>query len=298
MRRSFPLAGPLDLGLTLRPLQHGRGDPVTRIERDEAWRATRTPEGPGTQHLRVVNGRVEVEAWGPGAAWLLEHAPELVGGDDDDDDDFFCHHPQVRDLHKRYPGLRICRSRSVVEIIVPTILEQKVTGAGARRSYRALMRRLGEPAPGPFDLLLPPAPKALAALPYEEMHPLGVERKRAMTVKVACSYASRLEETCTMGSGAAWTRLLALPGVGPWTTALVAWVAWGDPDAVEVGDFHVPHMVTWFLAGEPRGSDERMLELLEPYRGHRGRVIRLIEASGVRAPRYGPRMEIVDYARL
>lgn len=297
MRRSFKPIRPLDLGLTLRPLQHGRGDPVTRIENNEAWRATRTPNGPGTEYLRLVNDRVEVEAWGPGAEWLLEHAPELLG-EGDDDGGFVAAHPQVRDLHRRYPGLRICRSRSVVEIIVPTILEQKVTGAGARRSYRGLMRRLGEPAPGPFDLLLPPAPKVLAAVPYEDMHPLGVERKRAMTVKVACSYASRLEETCTMEADAAWKRLLALPGVGPWTTALVAWVAWGDPDAVEVGDFHVPHLVSWFLAGEPRGSDARMLELLAPYRGHRGRVIRLIEASGVRAPRYGPRMEGVNYARM
>ena len=297
MRRSFKTIAPLDLGLTLRPLQHGRGDPVTRIERDEAWRATRTPEGPATQHLRVLNGCIEVEAWGPGASWLLEHAPELVG-ETDDDRDFVGVHPQVRDLHRRYPGLRICRSRSVVEIIVPTILEQKVTGTGARRSYRALMRTYGEPAPGPFDLLLPPCPKVLASIPYEDMHPFGVERKRAMTVKVACSYATRLEETCTMEAEAAWKRLLALPGVGPWTTALVAWVAWGDPDAVEVGDFHVPHLVSWFLAGEPRGTDARMLELLEPYRGHRGRVIRLIEASGVRAPRYGPRMEVVDHARI
>ena len=297
MRRSFKTVAPLHLGLTLRPLQHGRGDPVTRIEGNEAWRATRTPDGPGTEYLRVANGRVEVEAWGPGAEWLLQHAPELVG-EGDDDHDFVCLHPQVRDLHRRYPGLRICRSRSVIEIIVPTILEQKVTGTGARRSYRALMRAYGEPAPGPFDLLLPPPPKVLAVIPYEDMHPLGVERKRAMTMKVACSYAARLEETCTMEAEAAWKRLLALPGVGPWTTALVAWVAWGDADAVEVGDFHVPHMVSWFLAGEPRATDDRMLELLDPYRGHRGRVIRLIEASGVRAPRYGPRMEVVDHARI
>jgi len=297
VRRSFPVTRPLHLGLTLRPLQHGRGDPVTRIDRDEAWRATRTPEGPATQHLRVMNGSMEVEAWGPGAAWLLEHAADLVG-ENDDDRDFVASQPRVRDLRKRYPGLRICRSRAVVEAIVPTIMEQKVTGAGARRSYRALMRTYGEPAPGPFDLLLPPSPRLLAALPYEDMHPFGVERKRASTVKVACSYARRLEETCTMPPDAAWKRLLALPGVGPWTTALVAWVAWGDPDAVEVGDFHVPHLVSWFLAGEPRGSDERMLELLAPYRGHRGRVIRLIEASGVRAPRYGPRMEVVSYTRI
>jgi hypothetical protein len=38
-----------------------------------------------------------------------------------------------------------------------------------------------------------------------------------------------------------------------------------------------------------------MLELLEPWRGHRQRVMRLIGASGVRTPRFGPRMTIQDH---
>ena len=60
---------------------------------------------------------------------------------------------------------------------------------------------------------------------------------------------------------------------------------------MSVGDFHLPNLVAWLLAGEPRGTDERMLELLAPYEGHRGRVQRLLEASGTHAPRYGPRTE-------
>jgi hypothetical protein len=57
-----------------------------------------------------------------------------------------------------------------------------------------------------------------------------------------------------------------------------------------VGDFHLRNMVAFALAGEARGTDERMVELLEPYRGQRGRVTRLLELGGARAPRYGPRM--------
>jgi 3-methyladenine DNA glycosylase/8-oxoguanine DNA glycosylase len=83
---------------------------------------------------------------------------------------------------------------------------------------------------------------------------------------------------------------MALPGIGPWTAAEVGRAAFGDPDAVSVGDFHLPNLVCWALAGEPRGDDSRMLELLEPYRGQRGRVVRLLEASGLRSPRYGPPM--------
>ncbi len=297
MRRSFKLEARLDLGLTLRPFARGRGDPTMHLERDEAWRATRTPAGPATEHLRVRAGAVEVEAWGPGAKWLLERAPALVGMHDDPSG-FSPRHPALRDLHRMHAGLRIGRSDAVIESIVPTILEQKVTGTGARRSFRALVLRYGEPAPGPFQLRLCPEPKLLAALPYQDFHPLGVERKRAGAIKVACSYASRLEETVGLAQSEAWRRLLALPGIGPWTAALVAGAAWGDPDAVEVGDLHVPHSVCWFLAREQRGSDARMLELLEPYRGQRGRVIRLIGASGVRAPRYGPRAEVVSYARI
>ena len=66
--------------------------------------------------------------------------------------------------------------------------------------------------------------------------------------------------------------------------------AFGDPDVVSVGDVHLPSTVSWALAGEPRATDERMLELLEPFRGQRGRVVRWIESAGIQAPRFGPRM--------
>lgn len=296
MKRSFK-CHPLDLSLTLRPLQHGRHDPTLRLGRGEAWRATRTPEGPATQQIRVVGATVDVEAWGPGARWALEHAPELVGCSDDTST-FEPRNPALRELHRTHRGLRIPRSLAVMEVLIPTILEQKVTGAGARRSYRALIRAFGEPAPGPFPLSLLPESKTLASLPYEDFHPFGIERRRAMTLKIACSYSQRLEQASALPLAEGRKRLLALPGVGPWSAALVAGAAWGDPDAVEVGDFHVPHMVSWFLAGEPRGSDERMLQLLAPFAGHRGRVIRLIEAAGMRAPRYGPRLEIADISRI
>lgn len=297
MKRTIRLPHPVDVKLTLRPLQHGSADPTTRVHRNEAWRATRTPEGPGTEHVRVAGGEATIEAWGPGAEWLLEHAPDLLGLHDDPAG-FAPIHAGLRHLHRRHPGLRIGRSRAVVETLVPTILEQKVTGTAARRSFKAIVRAYGDPAPGPCGLLLQPEPKVLATLGYHELHPLGVERKRAATIKLACSYARRLEETADMEPPAARRRLLALGGIGEWTTALVAGTAWGDSDAVEVGDFHIPNLISWYLAGEPRGTDERMLELLAPYSGNRARVIRLIEYSGARAPRYGPRASIADHSRI
>ena len=238
-----------------------------------------------------------MEAWGPGADWALEAAPALVGALDDDAG-FEPLHPVVEDLHRRLRGLRICRSQAVTEAVVPTILEQKVIGVQAHRSYAAVVRRFGEEAPGPGGLLLPPLPHVLATVPYHSFHRLGVERKRADTIRRACSYARRLEETVGMAPAEARSRLTALPGLGPWSAAEVAFVALGDPDAVSLGDYHLPHLVSYALTGEPRGDDARMLELLEPWRGQRGRVIKLLEAGADAPPRYGPRMPLQHIAGL
>jgi 3-methyladenine DNA glycosylase/8-oxoguanine DNA glycosylase len=93
-------------------------------------------------------------------------------------------------------------------------------------------------------------------------------------------------------------RLGAFRGIGPWTVAEVSRLSLGDADAVSIGDYHVPNIVAWALAGEPRGTGERMLALLEPYRPHRGRVLLLLEASGIRPPAFGPRMEARSIHRI
>ena len=301
-RRTLTLDGPLDLRLTLRPLRHGGGDPTIRLSRRAACRASRTPEGPATTQFSVGSESVAVEAWGPGAAWALEHAPEVLGLHDDAAG-FSPEDPTVRDLHRRLRGLRVGRSGAVVESIVPAILEQKVTSEEAHRSYRQLVWAHGEPAPGPLGLppnrlRLQPAPRLLASLPYHAFHPLGIERRRAETIRRACSYAHRLEEAASMPADSARRRLLALPGVGPWTAAVVAGAAFGDPDAVVVGDLHVPHLVAWTLAGEPWADDARMLELLEPYAGQRGRVVRLVVAGGGRPPARYPRRRLRRIASI
>jgi 3-methyladenine DNA glycosylase/8-oxoguanine DNA glycosylase len=240
---------------------------------------------------------VLVEAWGPGANWLLERAPRLLG-DLDDDSGFRPEHPLLKELHRRQRGLRLCRTESVWEAAMGTILEQKVPTVEAFMGWRGLVRLLGEPAPGPIPgLLLPPAPEPVGRMPYHDYHPLRIERRRAETLKRAALTAGRLQEVVEMPPSEGRRRLRALPGMGPWTAAEVALVALGDPDAVSVGDYHLPHIVSWALAREPRGSDERMLELLEPYRGHRGRVIRMLVSAGIGAPRFGPRRALRNWAQ-
>jgi 3-methyladenine DNA glycosylase/8-oxoguanine DNA glycosylase len=300
---SFPLETvvrprlPVDLRLTLGPLRGGPGDPTSLIERSGAWwRATRTPQGPATVRYSAEDGGIRVAAWGPGAGWCLEAAPELLGARDSLDG--FAPTGLVGELHRHHPGLRISRSLAVFEALLPSILEQKVTGREAHNAFAAIVRAWGEPAPGPVALRLQPPPELLATTPYWAFHPLGVERKRTATIQMAASRARRVEETLAMAAADAHRRLQALPGVGPWTSAEVAIVALGDADAVSVGDFHLPHLVSFALAGERRGTDERMLELLAPWTGHRGRVLRLLTRSGRYPDRRGPRMAARSFTRI
>ncbi|HEU0244359.1 MAG TPA: hypothetical protein VFQ75_10665 [Candidatus Limnocylindrales bacterium] len=297
-----PMAAPYRLAGTLAIHRRGNGDPAFRIEQSGAvWFATRRATGPVTLFLQPIVDGVRVRAWGLGSLEAVAGAPALLGAEDDPAA-LVPVHPAVDEGARRGRGLRIGRSGAVFEALMPAILEQKITGEEAHRVYRALIRVYGEDAPGPPGLRLPPAPEVLAALPYHAFHPLGLERRRAELIRAVAREAPRLERLAVLVSEAApggdrqaalasaYAALRAFPGIGPWTAAEVGFRAFGDPDAVSLGDFHIPNMVCWALAGEPRGTDERMLELLEPYRGQRARVTRLLELTGARAPRYGPRL--------
>jgi 3-methyladenine DNA glycosylase/8-oxoguanine DNA glycosylase len=281
---SFPAS--IDLALTLGPIAHGRGDPTIRFGPDGIWRATRTLEGPATLRLRAMEGGVEVSAWGPGAAAAVTAAADLVGANDDPGA-LVPKHRLIGELVHRLPNLRLPRTNRPFESLLPAICEQKVAGVEARAAFRGIIARQGEPAPGPGGLRLPPTSATLAALPYFAFHRFGLERRRADLIRHTAELAPRLESA---SPAEVYARLGAVPGIGPWTLAEVGRIAFGDPDAISVGDYHLPDVVAWALAREPRANDARMLELLEPYRGQRGRVQRLLEASGIQAPRYGPRM--------
>ena len=291
LERVLEGAGDIDLRLTLAALRHGPQDPTMRLETGAVWRGMRTPDGPATALYRGRDGDVVVQAWGPGARWALGSSSDAIGLGDDVAG-FAPRDPLMRSLHRRHSGLRMCRSNAVVETLVPTIIEQKVTTVEAHRSYRALVKAFGTPAPGPGGLWVAPEPNVLAALPYEAFHRFGLERRRADFIRCVCSYARRLEEILAMDRPAARRRLAALPGIGPWTIAEVERLVFGDADAVRPNDCNLPHAVSWVLAGERRADDVRMMELLEPYRGHRARAALLIELTGNTPPRRAPRARL------
>jgi 3-methyladenine DNA glycosylase/8-oxoguanine DNA glycosylase len=282
LTRSFALPRPPNLAQTIAFARMGPGDPCIRVIDGSVWRATRTPLGPATERLSSASDRVCVEAWGPGAGWLLDQAPALCGALDSPES-FEPRDRLLRVLAQAHPGLRIGRTSAVFETAMLATLEQRVATRDAWASWGHMIRVLGEPAPGPSPvhgrvprLYVPPAPEQLARTPYEVFHRFGIERRRGEIIRRLAVVARRLEETCALPIETAHARLRSIIGIGAWTAARTAMIALGDADAVPLGDLHIPHLVAWRLAGERSGSDERMLELLAPYMGHRARVIRLL----------------------
>ncbi len=289
-------AAPIDFPRTLGWYRHGRGDPTTRLAECSFVRACWTPDGPAEVRLDWSRAEPAVAGWGPGADWAMAGAMAMTGTDREPRPmpDV---HPLVTAAARRGQGVRTGASGDLYSALLPTILEQRITSGEAKRQWAALCRELGEPAPGPHGLLLPPRPDRLAGRPAWWFHPLGIEAKRARTVVEVGRIADRLWDWVRLPLPELADLLGRVRGIGPWTVGSVLGPVCGDDDAVAVGDYHIPNMVAFNLAGEARADDARMLSLLEPFRGLRGRVIRLVGLAGRRAPAFGPRRRILPMQR-
>ena len=284
---------PCPVGLVLSHHRRGPNDPTYRRTPDGAiWRGIRTPVGPTTLRLGSdpVDATVTGEAWGAGAEWVLDRLPRMLGADDDPTG-FTPLHKPIADAWRRYPHWRLGATDLVMESLVPTIIEQKVTGQEAFAAFRRLVRRYGERAPGPatLDLWIQPDPATLRSIPSWEWLRLPVDGARSRPIQHAARVASSLERAGRQQPAEFDRRLRTLPGIGVWTSAEVRFRALGDADAVSFGDYHIPANIGYVLTGEPV-DDEGLAALLEPYAGHRHRVQRLVELAGLSRPRRGPRM--------
>lgn len=298
--RTLRLGRPVPLDAIIGHLRRGAHD-LTHRRIPGGWlRATRTPEGPALIKITSSSDAVRATAWGAGADWVLDQLPALVGAADDPSG--FAPRPEhqaLAEAQRRFPHYRIARTDAVFEALSASIIEQKVTGLEAYGSFRRLVQRYGEPAPGPaqdpssaaYGMRVPPDPRTWRTIPSWTYLRLGVESNRSRTLVGAAGRASALERTLEQPLPDVDRGLRSLPGVGPWTSAEVRQRAHGDADAWSIGDYHIGKDITWALTGEVL-DDDSCEELLEPYRGHRYRVQTLLGLMGLRRPRHGPRMTL------
>ncbi len=285
------------LAATLSAMRFGSGDPTTRLGASTFVRATLTPDGPGTLVLDWTSGTVAATAYGPGGNRLLAGVPAMCG-DLDPGFTFVDAHPVVMAAQHAHPLLRLGASGSLYHDLLPVVLGQRITAGEAVRQWARLVHRLGEPAPGPVaGLLLPPSPARLAAVPTWWFHPLGIEGKRAQTLRQIARHGNAVMRWADHAPAEAGALLRLIPGVGAWTVGSVLAVSFGDPDAIAVGDFHLKNQVVHALTGRARGTDDEMLQLLAPYAGQRGRVVALLSAAGHRPPAFGPRQRVLPMSR-
>ena len=293
----FAPGRPVPLRAIIGSLRRGAGDPTWLQTGEGIWRACVTPEGPVSMLLRVdrtgVGNRVVARAHGPGSSWLLARLPSLLGADDPAHE-FVPHHDVIAEAFAQQRDWRLGRTGLVIDALVPAIIEQRVTGKQAFGGYRMLVRRFGSPAPGPaadLGLRTPPSADGWAKIPSWEWLRAGVDAQRADTIMRAMRVAHALEECADLPRAQAWKRLRSVPGIGVWTTAVVAHRGWGDADAVSFGDYHVAKDIGYALTGRPV-DDLQLAELLKPYAGHRYRVQYLVNAAGLNRPRRGPRLSL------
>ncbi|MGL5827705.1 MAG: DNA-3-methyladenine glycosylase family protein [Nocardioides sp.] len=293
---------PCSVDQLLAPLRRGRGDPTYRIDANRRhWRGVRTPEGPAT--LLIEQRRLDeirAAAWGPGGRWAINTVPALLGAEDDPSGFEPDHHALVAEAWRQHRHLRIGRTGLVLEALVPAIIEQKITTQEAFGGFRRLVCRFGERAPGPAigagdaedpgrQLWVQPAAGQLASIPSWEWLKLHIDPARSRPIVQAARVADSIERLVSVSAAEADRRLRSLPGVGIWTSAEVRARALGDPDAVSFGDYHVAKNVGWAMLGHDI-DDAELADVLEPWRGHRGRVVTLLGLAGARRPRRGPRM--------
>lgn len=297
LESTYAPSEPVNLRATLGPVGRGPHDPTVRWEGTNAWMTLRTPDGAATLHL-AQGTRISVHAWGPGAEHAVAGIPTLLGASDDWSDLDVRHNALLHETRRRMPGLRLARTGRLFAALVPAIIEQKVTSLEALGSWRRLVTKYGDEAPGPAPIGMRVIPDVATwrRVPSWEWHTAGVGPQRSATIMRAAAVASSLERGSGMPAVDAATRLKTITGIGQWTAAETVQRSHGDPDHVSVGDYHLSAFVGWALVGSPV-DDDGMLELLEPWRGHRQRIVRLLVASGFRKPKFGPRMTIQDHRR-
>jgi AraC family transcriptional regulator of adaptative response / DNA-3-methyladenine glycosylase II len=177
--------------------------------------------------------------------------------------------PLLAPLVRARPGLRVPGAIDGFELTVRAILGQQVSVAGARTLAARLVRASGEPLDRAHGTLTHffPTPYALAQSNFQGM---GLTRSR-ITALQALAHAV-VEEGLALDPAAdrqqTITRLLQIPGIGPWTTSYIAMRAFGDSDAFPATDLGLRRAFEQLGQSSNTRNIEKHAELWHPYRAY------------------------------
>lgn len=266
----------LDIPRTMALQQLGTYDPTARFEGSAFIKVHEDEHGRVVRHTidRAPSG-ITIEVAGEGAASLLDvwRAQFPV---EDGHDAFVAVHPTLQRLVRALPGLRLLGVPWRLDVAVGAVLQQRVAFVDAARAFRQVALKWGT-----HDALgvAFPGPRRLASISTAQLQSIGIDAQRARAIhllareEVRSGFLRRPDDPPRVRQ-----RLLSIPGIGPWTTEMILGFGFGfgDRDALPLGDVHLPSLVASTLGGRTHGTDADMIELLQPYRGHRFRVVRLL----------------------
>jgi AraC family transcriptional regulator of adaptative response / DNA-3-methyladenine glycosylase II len=173
-------------------------------------------------------------------------------------------------LARSRPGLRLPGAIDGFEVAVRAVLGQQVTVRAASVIAGRVARAFGDPVATPFEELthLFPAPERIAACEAADLAAHGVIASRARALRaLACAmHAGELTLDPHEPVERALERLVALPGVGPWTAQYIAMRALAWPDAF-------PHPDVAVLKAMKETRAARALERAEAWRPWRSYAV-------------------------
>jgi AraC family transcriptional regulator, regulatory protein of adaptative response / DNA-3-methyladenine glycosylase II len=192
----------------------------------------------------------------------LDAVPEAIAG-------ILVTDPLLAPLVKVRPGLRVPGTIDGFELTVRAIIGQQVSVAGARTLATRLVTAVGEPLDKPYGRLTHFFPTA-HVIAQSDLHGLGLTRSR-VTALQALAHAVAEEDLALdrdTDREQAITRLLQIPGIGPWTASYVAMRALGDRDAFPATDLGLRR--AFEQLGQPSNTIniEKHAELWRPWRAY------------------------------
>ena len=306
----------VDLPANMAPLIRGKGDPTAATINGISWLSFQ-PAATGPVTIAMVHpnsplhpGAIRYHVWAHGdddaIQAVVQRMPVLLGVDEaalagwEAFDKVLAQTTKLLPkpivaARRRHPGMRLMATGQLVDELLTVVLEQKVTQHQARATWSWLAKTYGSASPaGDPAPKLAPRPETILDIASWQWHAGWVEPFMARTLKTVASRASALHRLANKPLVDIAKGLNSLPGIGPWTVAETLQRTHGAADYVAVGDYHLAHHVGEALTGK-RTDDAGMLELLEPWAGHRQRIVRLMYASGIRFSRFGPRMTATDF---